>query len=337
MSSESSGRGRCALVARFPRLALVPRARLGRFPSPVDVCDLAGGSRLYLKRDDLNAAEFGGNKVRALEFLLGGVERGDVVVTGGGYGSTHVLSTAAHAARLGAETIAVRWAHEPNESAQQVATQASERCARVIESATVAGGLSRLLLLRARLRFRGRSHYIPLGGRAPLGVLGHVGAALELAEQVQAGVLPAPACVVLPLGTGGTAAGLALGFAIAGLRTRVVAVRVVPRGAVGSWRVRWLAHRTHRLIERLAGERVAHRAPMNLEVRHDAYGGAYGRPLPEGERARRAILECSGIRLDSTYGAKAAAVALRLVADADSGPVLLWVTYSHGGSDTSPG
>ena len=67
---------------------------------------------------------------------------------------------------------------------------------------------------------RAPSRYIPLGGSTALGTLGHVNAALELADQVEAGELPLPGRVVVPLGSGGTAAGLALGFAMAGLDTR---------------------------------------------------------------------------------------------------------------------
>src|SRR5256885_1804915 len=61
-------------------------------------------------------------------------------------------------------------------------------------------------------RRRPHTVFVPLGGSTPLGTLGHVNAALELAEQVAAGALPEPAAVVVPLGSGGTAAGLLLGL-----------------------------------------------------------------------------------------------------------------------------
>ena len=49
------------------------------------------------------------------------------------------------------------------------------------------------------------------GGSSPLGCVGYVEAAAELAEQVRAGDLPAPSHIVVALGSGGTAAGLAAG------------------------------------------------------------------------------------------------------------------------------
>ena len=58
--------------------------------------------------------------MRALEFLLGDVRPGDTVLTLGGEGSTHVLATATHAARLGARTLAVRWPHDMSPMAHRV-------------------------------------------------------------------------------------------------------------------------------------------------------------------------------------------------------------------------
>src|SRR5215469_5270875 len=89
------------LYQRFPGLAVLPRLELGVFPSPVMRVELPNSRGLWLKRDDRDAAIAGGNKVRALEFLLGGLAAGEVVITAGGVGSTHVYATAVHAARFG--------------------------------------------------------------------------------------------------------------------------------------------------------------------------------------------------------------------------------------------
>ncbi len=81
---RGAARDGSGLLARFPALAALPRASLGRFPSPVERLDAAGSlPPLWLKRDDLNTDPPypGGNKVRALEFLLGPVAPGDTVIT----------------------------------------------------------------------------------------------------------------------------------------------------------------------------------------------------------------------------------------------------------------
>ncbi|MFL5576865.1 MAG: pyridoxal-phosphate dependent enzyme [Gemmatimonadaceae bacterium] len=319
------------LADRFPALAALPRAELTTLPSPVERVTLPDGAALWVKRDDLDAASCGGNKVRALELLLGDVRPGDTVLTLGGVGSTHVLATATHARRLGARVVALRWAHETTPLARAVARRAAALCDRVIETRTVPGAFVRLAALRAHARLGRRvggpaTHYVPLGGTTPLGVLGHVNAALELAAQVAAGELPAPRRVVVPMGTAGTAAGLALGFAIAGLDATVVGARVGPRLAVTRRRALRLARASARLIERHTGARVPAVDPARLVVVHDVYGGAYGRPLAEGERAATLLREAAALTLDSTYAAKAAAAALRMARDHE-GPTLFWMTF----------
>ena len=308
------------LVERFPALAALPRAPLGTFPSPVVRLSLPGGGSLWVKRDDLDAPVCGGNKVRALEFLLGGVEPGDTVLTLGGDGSTHVLATAHHAARLGARTVAVRWRHEMHDAARRVATLAAGRCVEVHRAYTVVDALARAALIRLARR---RVRWVPIGGSSPLGTLGHVNAALELARQVVGGAMPLPRRVVVPLGSGGTSAGLSLGFAIAGLDTEVVAARVAPRIASNAASVRRLARRTARLIERLTGERMPR--PVPVRVAHGWYGGAYGRPLAAGTAAARLFADRLNVALEGTYSGKAAAAALALAGE--PGPTLFWLTF----------
>ncbi|HEU4564080.1 MAG TPA: pyridoxal-phosphate dependent enzyme [Gemmatimonadaceae bacterium] len=311
------------LYSRFPLLAAIPRARLGEFPTPVE--RLPFPEPLWVKRDDLSAAELGGNKVRALEFLLGGLLPGSEVLTLGGEGSTHILCTAVHAARLGIRTRAVRWRHDMNPAAVAVRDRARPLCAELRTSGGALRGMAAAQL--ARIGAHGRSlRYIPIGGTSPLGTLGHVNAGLELAEQVAAGLLPEPARVVLPLGSGGTAAGLALAFRIAGLRSIVVGVRVAPR--IGSNRARVLraSRAAAALIARHTGARPPLPTARDVVVVHGWYGGAYGRALPEAAEAAATLRRLTGLRLDDTYSAKAFAAALAL-ARRDSAPTLFWLTF----------
>lgn len=286
------------------------------FPTRVDRIALPGGRVLLVKRDDLCGEVMGGNKVRGLEWLLGDVSRGDSVLTVGPRGSTHALVTATYAGLRGARVIVVRWDQEMNPAARIVDARlratAEVRDARWVPAAYA---------LAAALRVRRRLRWIPAGGASPLATLGHVNAAMELAEQLARRESEPPGCVVVPLGTGGTAAGLALGFRIAGLHTRVVAVRVVPRIVGRAARVLKLARDAASLIERLSGERLPPVSSADVSVEHGFYGGAYGRPL--SVRGDERSLEPLGIRLDDTYSRKAFAAAL-----AQSGErTLLWLTF----------
>ena len=309
------------LYERYPALATIPRVALCILPSPIEFATVDGAD-IWMKSDGSNAAVCGGNKVRALEFLLAGLRPGDTVLTTGGEGSTHVLATAVHARRLGARVIGVRWRHEMNHSAYRVADMIADECVMSHVYGTTVGALMRAQFLRLSQNVR----YIPVGGSTPLGILAHVNAALELARQVRAGELPAPSRVVLPLGTGGTVAGLALGFAIAGLDTATIAVQVTPAIVANGFRIRRLMSRTAKLIERYTGERVPVVPEHLLGIVHDAYGGAYGRPLPAAQTAARALERVTGCRLDDTYSAKAFVVALSLAHSA-IGSTLFWNTF----------
>jgi 1-aminocyclopropane-1-carboxylate deaminase/D-cysteine desulfhydrase-like pyridoxal-dependent ACC family enzyme len=315
------------LVRRFPALARVPHVALGHFPTPVQRVELTGeqlAGELWIKRDDLTASPLGGNKVRALEFLLAGLAPGEIVVTAGGEGSTHVLTTATYVRALGGTTRAVRWRHEMNPSAIRVADRARSLCASVITAPGPTSGLLRAHAARGR-----NARWIPPGGTSPLGMLGHVNAALELAEQVSRGEMPVPARVVLPVGSGGTAAGLALGFAIAGMSTVVVGARVAPRIAAGRMRVLALARRARRYLARLAGERIPRIDPSRIEIIHDVYAGAYGRALPGAEGPAALLRRATGLELDGTYSAKAFSAAMALAAR-EKQPTLFWLTFDGG-------
>ncbi len=307
-----------ALTARFPALARVPRISLGRFPTPA-VPLRALSPLLWIKRDDLSADPLGGNKVRALEFLLGNVERDETVVTVGSAGSTHALAVATYGKRLGARVVVGRWAQEMND----VATAVADRVSRVADRAPVFPSPALAYAWAWRERLRG-ARWIAAGGSTPLGILGHVNAGLELVDQIDAGVLPQPTSVVVPLGTGGTAAGFALAFAIAGRDIRVVGARVVPAIVGRRGRVLSLARRTAALIERTAGGRLPRVRPEMLEVVGETYGGAYGRETNAGRDAARALRTVSAIRLDGTYTAKAFALALER---ARQEVTLFWLTF----------
>lgn len=309
------------LVERFPALASLPRAGLlGALPTPVVPSALAPA--LWIKRDDVTAVPIGGNKVRALDLLLGGLVPDADVLTAGAIGSTHALTTVVHAKGLGARTSVIRWPQEMNDVARVVARRIEAEADVVYTARSVPGAYWRAL----RIRLSRDVRWVPAGGTSPLGILGHVEAALELASQIAAGECPIPARIVVPLGSGGTAAGLALGLELAGLPTRVVGVRVVSRIVANRRRVLRFASRAARLIEMLApGARVPRVSPDRLQVAEGYFGGAYARETSEGRAAAdRFRGEHQPARLEPTYTAKAFAAAM---AACDGEPTVFWLTF----------
>jgi D-cysteine desulfhydrase len=307
-----------ALIRRFPALAAIPRVSLTSAPTPVAPLSAIGDS-LWIKRDDLSAEPLGGNKVRSLEFLLATVRPGDRVVTVGSAGSTHALAVATYGRTLGARVLVGRWRQTMNSSAALVASRVSEAAERAPVFRSTVAAYAWAALQRAR-----GAQWIAAGGSTPVGVLGHVNAGLELVEQIDAGMLPAPREVVVPLGTGGTAAGLALAFAIAGRDIVVVGARVVPRIVGRRGRVLRLARATARLIERRAGERLPAVRADAVRVVHDAYGGGYGAETREAIDAARRLEDAAGVQADASYSAKGFQVALGVATHA---PTLFWLTF----------
>lgn len=313
------------LLRRYPGLGALARADFGVFPTPVESLSLTGGATLAVKRDDLSGRVIGGNKVRGLEWVLGDLRAGDRVVTVGPRGSTHALATALCARALGAETTVVRWNQMMNVAARRVDERLC-RAARIIDAIWVPPAYAVATTLRAR-----GARWIGAGGATPMALLGHANAALELVEQAARRECALPARVFVPFGTGSTAAGLALGFRIAGVSTRVVGVRVAPRIASRYKHALALARRAAALIERVTGARVPRVGPMDLTIDHAFYGGEYGRPLAKPSEHERS-LSLTGMRLDDTYSRKAfaaAAAAAAAAAHATSHDerLMFWMTF----------
>ena len=294
---------------------------LGVEESPLEQWDV-GGVPLLAKRDDLSAPLLGGNKVRALELLLAGTRAGTTLLTVGSSGSTHALAVAAYGVRLGLPTEIITWPQEMH----AVAHATSHRL-RSIARVTSARSPVDAYARAAIRRLHGGRTWIPAGGSVPLGALGHVNAALELAEQLARGDVEPPHALVVPLGSGGTVAGLLVGLTLAALPIRVAAVRVVPTIVGNRRHVLRLARGTHALLEHLTGERLPSPDGQRLEIVQDAYGGAYARETPESRAAAVMLTAIAGPRVEGTYSAKALAVALAMARRVPHERILFWRTF----------
>jgi 1-aminocyclopropane-1-carboxylate deaminase/D-cysteine desulfhydrase-like pyridoxal-dependent ACC family enzyme len=301
---------RSAAFARKIRAAFAP-CSLAEWPTPLEaqpaLARALGLQSLWLKREDLA----GGNKVRGLEFLLAGAPPRSVFVTIGGSGSSHCLATARAAKSLGCRTALAQFAQpETDASRAMAAATASQADLIVRASSVVTLPWAVVRVWRAAHHLgRGRPQWIAGGGADPRAVIGHFLATLELGSQLDA----PPDAIVLPLGTGGTAAGIALGVAWLGWFTEVVAVRVAPRIVANRWRTLRLARKAGALLRGTGVEFSVPRSAVRVHV-VEGMGKGYGEPTPDGERAR-ALAADHGLRLDPTYGAKAFSFFLRRATD----------------------
>ena len=285
----------------------LPKVALGRFPTPcyrLEAVSARYARRIFIKRDDLCGVSLGGNKIRKLEFLLADAKaKGcDTVFTTGSPQSNHAMLTAASAARLGMRCILFLKGPAP----------ADRR-----------GNLFLDDLFGAEIRFMDTNHYaeiydamlaedekltaeghkcfaIPAGGSTPLGSLGYVECADEIARQC-----PNVEHIVCAAGTGGTTAGLMLGVKMYLPGVRVTGIPVYP-GALEDI-VPQLAHDAAELLDQpFALE------PGDLRLAPHI-GEGFGIPNPADTPLITELARMEGILLDPVYTGKAWAGMLELL------------------------
>ncbi len=290
---------------------------IGVYPTPIVRLDSLG---LWVKRDDLTNPVYGGNKVRKLDHLIPyALEHGKTrIVTVGAVGSHHVLATAVHGTRAGLRVEAAvvpqpRTEHVVDNLRADLAVGATLHPVRTY----VGAGLSMIA------RARPSTYLVPMGGSNVIGSLGYVDAAYELAAQIKAGELPEPDAIVVTVGSGGTAAGLVAGLALAGLETRVIGIVV----AAPVWFVSFWTRRLVRAVYAHAGGRDPRTLRGRLELVTTELGKGYGEPTDAGRRAKD-VAQDAGLHLDLTYTAKCFAGALECVQSKRFGNVLYWHTLS---------
>lgn len=322
------------LLRRFPVLARrTPHLALARLPSPVMYAEALGHDlglpTLFLKRDDACAPLYAGGKVRKLAYYFGEARAlgKKTLLTLGATGSHQAVAVAAHGRAQGFD-VTVLLAPAPMDEEQRRHVLAVAALGAKIE---LVGGIGEALVDAQKRAKRDPGLYvIPPGGSSPLGTVGFLRAGLELADQVRRGALPEPDRLYVPLGTMGTAIGLALGLSAAGLRTRVHAVRVSNRATSSDAEIRKLTKETCAwLAER--DPAFGDLAEPTFTVVGDQLGRGYALPTKAAEEAVD-LASRHGVALETTYTGKCLAA---LMADAKAAAagmakptVLFWNTHS---------
>lgn len=298
-------------------LSRFPRVKLGTWPTPLEpatrLSAALGGPRIMIKRDDVNGLGVGGNKLRKLEFLLGRAlaDGADTVLTLGGVQTNHGRQTAAACARLGlhCELVLTRGVPRDGEAYEQSGNVALDKlfgasvriCDTEEETAATVAEIQRTYAKVAIL---------PVGGSNAVGALGYVDAAIELYQQLGPLV---PDRIVCPIGSAGTAAGLALGAALLRWPVRIHAAAVSPNAMSKLANVELLARETADLLG------LPHPELDHVQVTDAALGPGYGVPTEETWAAIRLFGRTEGITLDPVYTGKAAAAMISAVRDGEIG------------------
>lgn len=313
---------RARAVERFDR---IPRLALGHYPTPVEKLTrlrqaLGGGPKLYIKRDDYTGPGFGGNKVRKLEYLLSEAQTAgaDCVITCGGEKSNHCRATAMMSARLGLECHLVL--NPPAVAGGLPASLAIDEWVGAKITRVAKGGERAPMMeqIANRLRAEARNPYvIPLGASTPLGAMGFVGAASELAAQTEFRFDAIFVCS----SSGGTQSGLAAGLQLFLPETKLIGIS--PDDSTAS-----IQSAVSRIVTGI-GVKLGVEFDTTTEVLDEYVGPGYGVESPAGREAFDLTARTEGLLLDPVYTAKAMAgmlASIRAARFSDNQRILFWHT-----------
>ncbi len=296
---------------------LPERLRLAHVPTPIQPLPRLSkeiGKNLWIWRDDLTGFADSGNKLRKLEFLAAAAERAGAtrLITCGGPQSNHARATAFVARRLGLDvTLIVR---EPKTGLDQHGAATGNRLLNRILGADLVhvpfaeyaklGSTYEPFLEAARQRSlsKGETPFVvPEGGSCPLGSFGYVNAVDEMLAtwETQGPGTPAPDSLFLALGSGGTHAGLHLGFERRGLPTETLyAVNVCDSEA-------YFKKRVGQLLENTCEEFALPLKSTELQIFDGHFGDGYAVASDSDLRFYADLAAKEGVLLDPVYTGKA--------------------------------
>ncbi len=313
------------------RLAQLPRAGLGHWPTPLHRLDRFStmiDTDVWIKRDDIQGVALAGNKLRKFDLVIGeALTRGkDTLVTTGALQSNSARTGAAAAAATGIAAWLLLSGDEPDTPTANLLIDrlvgARVRYAGRASWDELNAGVNDLV---AELHRKGRKPFAaPVGCSSPLGALGFALGFLEIhAQLARAGV--EPAAIVHTSTSGGTHAGLLVGRALAKSTTRIIGVDV---GAIHENPADTLADLANRAADLIGFELGSSEA--DLEITTEQVGDGYAVPTEAGNAAIGKLARAEGVLVDPVYSGKGLAGFLDLVnAGGLEGPVVFWHTGGY--------
>ena len=207
------------MLPRFP-----DRLHLAQLPTPLRPLDRLSeqlkGPRIWLKCDDMTGSLLSGNKVRKLEFTLADATASgaDTIITCGGLQSNHCRATAIAGAQLGFNVHLILRGNESEAQISDGNLLLDQLAGANISIYPPGEYFSQLQSLfegwDQHYREQGQIPYcIPTGASDAVGIWGYIAASYELTQDFNQLQLN-PELIVCPTGSGGTQAGLTLGFAL---------------------------------------------------------------------------------------------------------------------------
>ncbi|MGH2874510.1 MAG: 1-aminocyclopropane-1-carboxylate deaminase/D-cysteine desulfhydrase [Solirubrobacteraceae bacterium] len=303
MTGGLAGQDPWSLLDRHVRIPLT------RMPTPLQhLPHLSArlGVQVAIKRDDLTDLALGGDKPRKLEYELAAPLRNGVDwLVGCGSAQSNfarLLTAAARRLSLGCSLVLVRGEHPENQG-NLLTVRVMGADVRLVDSEDLWDLDAQCLALCEELRQHGhRPHYVPVSGTTPTSCLGYVRAGLELAVQLDENRLE-PDALYVPFGTGGIAAGIAVGLHAAGKQIRLIGCSVNRPATTCVEQFDALAAQIQSLLD-------APPSRLQIEIRDDQLGDGYGKVTDDCLAAIAELARTEGILLDPVYSGKVAATLL---------------------------
>ena len=289
------------------KVAQMPQADLGHFPTPLEECprlsEVLGGPRIFMKREDCSGLAFGGNKVRQLTFTLGdAVAQGaDTIIQGAASQSNHCRQAAAACGKLGLKCY-LRLARD-HKSILQGNLLLDNLAGADVEIVDVPFGPELDVVkyeLAEKLKAERMKPYVLASPRSTaLAAVAFTWCVAEIAQQQQQ--LGIDADWIYTASVGGTQAGLVLGAKTLEMKMKPFGIApIVWEGKLE--RLRTAANSAAEFLG--VDTRVVDADIQNTD---DYIGQAYGYLTPECIDALKLVAKTEGIFLDPVYTAKAMA------------------------------
>lgn len=287
-------------INKFPKVDLM----WGETPIvPAENLSKDMGINLYIKRDDLTGLALGGNKTRKLEFILGEALKHnyDTIITAGATHSNHALQTAAAAKKLGMDVVLVLRGKEVNKG-NCFLNKIIDADTRVFNIETSKELETSMHDIQKKLIMEGKKPFIiPIGGSDPIGVLGYINATVEIIEQCKELNLDFD-YVVAATSSGGTQAGIILGFKLLAPSMKILNIGVGdPRDG--------LIDDVYDLLKETSDMLGIKNIIERKQIEHvtvDGYGfGGYGTIVEEVMDLIRYVAKKEGLYFDPIYTGKA--------------------------------
>lgn len=293
--------------------------------------DLAG--RAWIKQDDLTHPQYGGNKIRKLDFVLADIKAKNKnhVITFGATGTNAGVATAMMCHRNGLKCSVYLFDQPLTQTVKDNLALMQAYGAELI----YCGSLLKTVLsfYTSRYRLSSKSYFLWAGCSNPVATFAYINAAFEIKQQIDAKELPLPENIFVPVGSCSTLAGLTLGAQLSGLNTKIIGIRVAPSHlgpfpACTAGEVNKVIRQAVKQMQSWGVEALTDIPKCHFS--NDFYGDGYGVPSPESEEAM-SLFQQANIKLENTYSAKAAAAFLQQLKKSHK-PQLFWQTFNSANS-----